>query len=113
MSEVARECGETAKERSVTPALLFQRYVQRRNEPINYNATTDAALARPTGSGWPCKYYIRTKESIRNVSCELSTQYYSPATENLQSENLFLNHNLVFTVQEETIVTLATLITAS
>ena len=27
-----------------------------------------------------------TKESFRNVSCTLFTQYYSPATENLQSE---------------------------
>jgi hypothetical protein len=87
--------GEITKERSVTPAL--QSFVSskpkrahpnsNKEEAPNYNATTGDALARPAASGcWPCKYQIRTKDSIRNVSCELFTQYYSPATENSQIE---------------------------
>jgi hypothetical protein len=32
----------------------------------------------PGDSDWPYKCYIRTKESIRNVSCELFTKHFLP-----------------------------------
>jgi hypothetical protein len=55
--------GEIMKKRNVTPALqlfasskLKRAHLKSKEEAPNYNATTDDALARSTGSGWPCKY---------------------------------------------------------
>jgi hypothetical protein len=85
--------GEIMKKRSAMPApqlfassKLKQAHLKSKEEAPNYNATTDDALARSTGSGWPCKYQIWTKETIRNVSCALCTQDYSTATENPKRE---------------------------
>jgi hypothetical protein len=100
----SRRSSSTQRLSYVLPASVLDNYRKSKEEAPTYNATTDDALARPAASGWPCRYYIRTKESIRNViSCELFTQYSSPATENSQSEPSFLNRNLsvVFTVHRK------------
>jgi hypothetical protein len=90
-----------------------------KEEAPNYNATTDGALIRPaaSGKGWPrasieSKSGQRSRFATSDASSLLGTIHQQLK---IHRANLLFSISLsiVFAVQEETIVTLATLITAS